>query len=92
MNTCPEGAAELRHEISLKRFLQIASKHEIRSVELKECVKCGKFFAPDPQMDRIGQAFAHDYLQFCPRCRKVNIGDLLCQLSPWHKKESQTDV
>lgn len=93
VRTCPEQAAELRHEISLKRFFQILSKYEIRSVELAVCERCGALFAPIPQMDKIGGSFTHDYLRFCPRCRMVNIGDLLHQLSPWHRtpqKHSET--
>lgn len=89
VNTCPEEAAELRHEISLKRFFQIAPKQEIRSVELRVCERCGALFAPEPQLDKIGQTFTHEYLRFCPRCRMVNIGDLLHQLSPWHRKEGE---
>jgi phage FluMu protein Com len=81
----------LRHEISLKRFFQIISKYEIRSVELAKCERCGELFAPVPQLDKIGQVFAHDYLRFCPRCRKVNIGDLLHELSPWHKSPKKAD-
>jgi len=87
VNTCPEEAAELRHEISLAGFFQIVPKQEIRSVELTACERCGALFAPVPQLDKIGQTFTHEYLRFCPRCRMVNIGDLLHQLSPWHRKE-----
>ena len=87
VNTCPEEAAELRHEISLKRFFQIVPKQEIRSVELTACERCGVLFAPEPQLDKIGQTFTHEYLRFCPRCRMLNIGDLFYQLSPWHRKE-----
>ena len=86
VSTCPEMAAELRHEMSLGRFFQVVPKQEIRSVELKACERCGAFFAPEPQLDKIGQTFKDDYMHFCPRCRKVNIGDLLYQLSPWHRK------
>ena len=85
VNTCPEQAAELRHEISAKRFIQVFSKQEIRSVELEVCERCGALFAPEPQMEKIGLTFAHDYIKFCPNCRKTNIGDLLHQLSPWHR-------
>jgi formate hydrogenlyase subunit 6/NADH:ubiquinone oxidoreductase subunit I len=85
VNTCPEKAAELRHEISLLRFSQVP-KQEIRSVELKVCDKCGEVFAPTPQLNKIGQTITDDYLRFCPRCRKVNLGDLFYQLSPRPKK------
>jgi len=87
VNACPEEAAELRHEISFARFFQIIPKQKIRSVELTACERCGALFAPAPQLDKIGQTFTHEYLRFCPRCRMVNIGDLLHQMSPWHRKE-----
>jgi len=86
VNTCPEDAAELRHEISLKKIFQVIPKQEIKSVELKACERCGAFFAPKPQLNKIGQTFTDDYMRFCARCRKVNIGALLYQLSPWHRK------
>lgn len=86
VNTCPENAADLRHEISLRKFFQVAPKQEIRSVELKACERCGAFFMPEPQLDKIGQTFTDDYMYFCGRCRKVNIGNVLYQLSPWHRK------
>ena len=86
VKTCPEAAAELRHEISLNRFFQFGPKQEIRSVDLTACEGCGAFFAPEPQLDKIGKTFAHDYMRFCPRCRKVNIGEVYHQLSPWARK------
>ena len=85
VNACPEDAAELRHEISPRRFFQIVPKLEIRTVELQACERCGAHFAPEPQVDKISKAFADDYLRFCPQCRKTNIGDLYHRLSPWHK-------
>jgi len=89
VDTCPEDAAELRHEISLKRFFQVIPKQEIRSVELKECSKCGALFVPEPLFAKINRTFADDYLFFCPNCRKTNLGDLYRRLSPWHTKETQ---
>jgi len=91
VNTCPEQAAELRHEISLRRFFQIITRYEIRSVELSVCERCGELFVPVPQMEKIGQTFTHDYLRLCPRCRMINIGDLLHQLSPWHGHPKKVD-
>ena len=88
VNICPEEAAELRHEISSGRYFQSGRKQEIRAVELKECEKCGKFYVPIPQLDKVGQTFTQeqDYLRFCPGCRKTNVRDILYQLSPWHKR------
>jgi ferredoxin len=86
VKTCPEEAAELRHKISLNRFVQFIPKQEIRSVDLMACERCGAFFAPEPQLDKIGKTFTHDYMRLCPRCRKVNIGEVFHRLSPWTKK------
>ncbi len=95
VNSCPEDAAELRHEISAKSFVQVFLKHEIRSIKLQVCERCGALFAPEPQMEKIGSTVAHDYIKFCPNCRKANIGDMLHQLSPWHrspKKAGETTL
>jgi len=86
VKTCPEDAADLRHEISLKRFFQIVPKQEIRSVELKECERCGAYFAPEPQLDKASQTITVDYIHFCPNCRKANLMDIYYQLAPFPKK------
>lgn len=91
VKTCPEDAAELRHEISLRRFFQIVPKQEIRSVELKECEGCGAFFAPEPQLDKVGQTITADYIRFCPNCRKANLRDILYQLAPLPKKVKKSE-
>ena len=91
VDTCPEQAAELRHEISLKRFFQIISRYEIRSVEMAQCERCGELFAPVPQLDKIGRTFTDDYVRFCPRCRMIHIGDLFRQLSPWHGSSKKAE-
>ena len=89
VKVCPEEAAEMRHEISAKRLVQLFSKRLIRSVELESCERCGAFFAPEPQMEKIGQTFTSDCIKCCPDCRKAKLGDRLHQLSPWHRhKES----
>jgi ferredoxin len=92
VGVCPEGAAELRHEISAKRLFQVFLKREIRSVQLEACERCGAFFAPELQMEKIGLTFASECIKCCPDCRKVKMGDRLYQLSPWHrqKKSGQT--
>ena len=82
VNVCPEDAAELRHELSVKRLVQVFSKREIRTVELEVCRICGAFFAPEPQMKKIALALPHDYIHSCPSCRKTGMGGLLRRLSP----------
>ena len=91
VNTCPEGAAELRHQFSIPGFFKIADKYEIRKAELQECEKCGAFFAPEPLMDKIGKTFTHDYLRFCPNCRKTNTVDMMKKLFPWHRRPVSTE-
>jgi len=70
VSTCPEGAAELRHEISLKRFFQIAAQPEIQSVQLAACEKCGGFFAPQPQIDKLNSIISQDYIRVCSKCKQ----------------------
>jgi NAD-dependent dihydropyrimidine dehydrogenase PreA subunit len=82
VNVCPEDAAELRHELSVKRLVQVFSKREIRTVELEVCRICGAFFAPEPQMKKIALALPHDYIHSCPSCRKTGMGGLFRRLSP----------
>jgi ferredoxin len=93
VGVCPEGAAELRHEINPKRFLKVFSKREIRSVELEACERCGAYFAPESQIGKIGKglSFDGDYLKCCPNCRKTNMGERLHQMSPWHRRQKKSD-
>jgi Pyruvate/2-oxoacid:ferredoxin oxidoreductase delta subunit len=87
VKVCPEEAANLRHEISARRFVQVFSKRLIRSVELEACERCGAFFAPEPQMEKISLTFESDCIKCCPDCRKAKLGDRLYQLSPWHRQK-----
>ena len=91
VSVCPEGAAELRHEINAKRFLQVLAKREIRSVELEACDRCGAYFAPESQMGKIGLIFDSDCIKCCPNCRKAKMGERLQQMSPWHRRPKESD-
>jgi len=80
VNTCPEEAAELRHKISPGKFFQIVSKQEIRSVKLKVCERCGKSFAPTPQLEQVERKMAEKKikvleLKYCDRCKRRFILD-----------------
>jgi ferredoxin/nitrate reductase gamma subunit len=83
---CPEQAAELRHEIGLRRFLQIVPKREIRSVELALCESCGATVAPVPQVEKVRQVITDDFIRFCPKCKKHHYAEGFHQLAPWAKK------
>jgi len=86
VDTCPEGAAELRHEINFKRFFNVFAKEDIRKVELEACKNCGRLFVPEPLMEKIHRTFTDEYLDLCPECRKVDIGDHILRFSPIHHK------
>jgi hypothetical protein len=86
VNTCPEDAAQLRHEMSLVRFFQVMPKEVIRKAELKACKGCGALFVPEPLAAKIGRTFTQEYLDFCPQCRKTNLADFYLRLSPWHRR------
>jgi ferredoxin len=90
VSVCPEGAAELRHEINAKRLFVVSSKRQIRSVELEACEKCGAYFAPEPQMEKIGLIFDSDCIKCCPNCRKTKMGERLHQMSPWHRSPKES--
>jgi hypothetical protein len=91
VNTCPENAAELRHDISPRKFFQILSKQEIRSVEMKPCQKCGALFMPEPLFTKINKTFTDDYLHLCPNCRKTNVVELYRRMAPWIKRQGAPD-
>jgi len=90
VSVCPENAAQLRHEISAKRFMQVSSKRKINSVELDACERCGAYFAPEPQMEKIGTIFDSDCIKCCPNCRKTKLGERLYQMSPWHRRPKES--
>lgn len=87
VNTCPENAAQLRHDINPIRFLQVGFTQVIGSVKMKACEQCGSFFEPEPQFQKVIQALGSDYLKFCPRCRKANIGRVMYVVAPLAGKQ-----
>jgi ferredoxin len=69
---CQENAAELRHELSLKRFFGVFERREIGSVALSECRNCGVRFAPEPQVAKL-EAVIGQNLHLCPECRMLSL-------------------
>lgn len=86
INTCPEDAAELRHEIGFANFFRVLKKQVIRAVELKVCQKCGAFFAPEPQIKNLGETIKEDYIHSCPKCKKADYADTFRRMLPYTKK------
>ena len=70
INTCPEHAAELRHGLSVTGYHQMLCRQTIRTVEIKACERCGAFFAPEPQVDKLRQTVDEDYISLCLRCKR----------------------
>jgi len=75
VNTCPEEAAELRHEMGMGNLFHLFSREEIRAAELTICEKCGALFAPTPQVEKIGQTITNQYINRCPSCKITNLVD-----------------
>ena len=78
VRVCPEGAAELRHEVNFAHIYRIFSKRPIRTVELAICDRCGIPMAPLPQMKKLQDvAAAGDVetstLNYCNRCKKTTV-------------------
>jgi formate hydrogenlyase subunit 6/NADH:ubiquinone oxidoreductase subunit I len=76
VSVCPESAAELHHEISLKRLFEVFSRETIRSIELERCAGCGVAVGPKPQIDKIRNDVQEkdiglETLAFCNRCKKM---------------------
>jgi ferredoxin len=92
VGTCPENAADLRHEVSLVKFFQALPKLEIRRAEMKVCRQCGGFFVPEPLFTKINRSFEDDYLLSCPVCRKTNVAGVFMNLSPKHKAKSKDAI
>jgi Pyruvate/2-oxoacid:ferredoxin oxidoreductase delta subunit len=86
VNACPEHAATLRHQINPKRLFHFFSKREIRSVELKECHRCGSLFAPEPLVEQIREKIPEEYIYFCPKCRMIQSAEVFHRQDPWAKK------
>jgi NAD-dependent dihydropyrimidine dehydrogenase PreA subunit len=75
---CPEGAAELRHEINFAHIYRIFAKRPIRAVELAICDSCGMPIGPAPQMKKLQEAVsASDVesatLNCCSRCKNTTV-------------------
>jgi Pyruvate/2-oxoacid:ferredoxin oxidoreductase delta subunit len=79
VGTCPEEAAELRHEMGISKFSGQFSWNAIRSVELEACLGCGSLFVPALQLDRLNQTIADDYLRYCSRCKKLTFSRIVFQ-------------
>jgi hypothetical protein len=76
VSVCPEGAAELRHEINFAHIYRIFAKRPIRAVELAICESCGVPIGPLPQMKKLQETVsAGDVetatLNYCSRCKKI---------------------
>jgi formate hydrogenlyase subunit 6/NADH:ubiquinone oxidoreductase subunit I len=70
INSCPEGAAELRHQVSVVGYFQNFFRKTIRSVALKACQRCGALFAPEAQIDKLRKTVDEEYINLCLRCKR----------------------
>jgi ferredoxin len=70
INSCPEGAAELRHDMSFAGYYQNYFRRTVHSLTLKSCRRCSALFAPEPQIENLRQIVNEDYIDLCLRCKK----------------------
>jgi Pyruvate/2-oxoacid:ferredoxin oxidoreductase delta subunit len=68
--TCPEEAASLRHEVSFAGYFRLMFKQTIRSVEIKACERCGNFFAPILQIEKLRKIVDGDHMYLCLSCKR----------------------
>ncbi|MGD8385831.1 MAG: 4Fe-4S dicluster domain-containing protein [Desulfobacteraceae bacterium] len=74
---CPESAAFLKHDISIKKMVQLFRRYAIFSTPLSQCKICGVPFAPQNQMDKLHTLLKDIHvLSTCPRCRAIRANAL----------------
>ena len=86
VGTCPEGAAELRHKLSLRKILPKPAGLEIRSVRLEACGRCSALFVPEPQLREILATVTEAYPRLCPKCRERNLSNIVSGLAISQKR------
>ena len=89
VGSCPEDAGELRHEVSLGKFLPKPAKLEIRSVRLEACKKCSALFVPEPQLYEVLTAVTDEYPRLCPQCRKIGFSNIVSGLALPRKRAKE---
>jgi len=70
VNTCPENAAELRHVFSAAGYLRVFRNQSITAIELAACKRCGRPFAPKPQLAKLERIFSKEMPSLCPGCKQ----------------------
>ncbi|MFC1862964.1 4Fe-4S dicluster domain-containing protein [Thermodesulfobacteriota bacterium] len=69
VKVCPEDAAELRHEISFKKLINIVSREKIRTFNLFKCERCNELIAPNPQIDKMSGFVSKELVHLCNKCK-----------------------
>jgi len=77
VRSCPEEAGELRHEISLRRFLPFSAKIQIQSVRLEACERCGALFVPELQVHKVLRTVAEEVPRLCLECKKASFSRIV---------------
>ena len=76
---CPEYAVEIGHQISLGVFFGPSFSQNIRHFDLEECIRCGVFFAPRLQCNKVAETTDELSLSLCPRCKRNELMRVLFQ-------------
>ncbi len=77
VNSCQEDAAGLGHVLDLTAIPRLFSSQEIGQVALRVCERCNRFYAPEPQIEKIFEGSTPDYGALCPKCRMAGYKEKL---------------
>ena len=91
---CPDQAVTLRHEISFKRFFQIAAR-ALTMVEMTKCETCGAPFIPLPQLTKLEDMMAQNeislpFLKTCELCKRRSGGRIFEKADLHTHKKAQS--
>jgi hypothetical protein len=91
---CPEYAAEIGHQISLRIFFGRRFSQDIRHFDLEECIRCGVFFAPRLQCNKAAETTDELSISLCTRCRSQQLMRILVygDPPPLSPRREQADV
>ena len=81
VSTCPEGAVELRHALSVRKLFQAFNKYEIQRVDLTACEICGTTYIPTEQLKKIRLKNIDHHVRCCPACNQIAYAEYLYHMT-----------
>ncbi len=69
VESCQEDAVKLGHALDVSTIGKLFSGKAVGQVALQVCSGCHKFYAPEPQIQKIFDGPPPEYGSLCPKCR-----------------------